>query len=112
MAYINKEELISDILRHKQNVGQGIDIYQLAHDHIIQIVKLQNVIDDPEDVTILGYRVKDLVVYAERLRLEKKSPYVLKADTDDFLAGYEAAREEINKQLEDSINKMISDLSS
>ena len=107
MSYINKEALIADIAGHKQRVGVNNDFYQLAHDHIIQIVNLQKAYDDPEECFILGYRVKDLVVIAERLRKDKVDPQVLRADNEAFLEGYKHARDELQASIEKSIESII-----
>lgn len=107
MSYINKEELIADIAGHKQRVGVNNDFYQLAHDHIIQIVNLQKAYTDPEEFFIFGYRVKDLVVIAERLRKDKVDPQVLRADNEAFLEGYKHARDEFQASIEKSIKSII-----
>lgn len=62
---------------------------------------------DSEDIYILGYRVKDLVVIAERLRKDKVDPQVLRADNEAFLEGYKHARDEFQASIEKSIESII-----
>lgn len=109
MSYINKEELISEIRDHAKRIGSGdFDLYQLAHDHIIRIVSEMPPVDF-EDIFILGYRVKDLVVIAERIRKDKVDPQVLRADNEAFLEGYKHARDEFQASIEKSIESIIGD---
>lgn len=78
MDLISKAEVIKAIEDHKKRIGTDSDLYQLAHDHIIRIVKAI------------------------------QPPRVLKADNDTFLVGYEAARDEISSRIRDTVDKIAS----
>lgn len=78
MDLISKAEVIKAIEDHKKRIGTESDLYQLAHDHIIRIVKAI------------------------------EPPRVLKADNDTFIAGYEAIREDISSIIKIDVDKVIS----
>ena len=104
---ISKRQLIEEIRAHAQRVGLGNDFYQLAHDHIIRIIEKAQPYDLSEDSFIFGYRVKDLIVIAERIRKDNVYPVVLKADNEAFIDGYKRARDDFNEQLKKSIDNII-----
>lgn len=60
-----------------------------------------------KDWTICGYRVEDLYKLALILRDRRIDDVNLSDYNESYLAGYERAREEINKQLEESVNRII-----
>lgn len=111
MDLISKRQIIEEIRAHAQRVGLDSDLYQLAHDHIIRIIENAPSYEYEltEDSFIFGYRVKDFIIIAERLRQDKNftDPIVLKADNEAFLEGYKLAHAEIQEQLEKSINNII-----
>lgn len=106
--YIDLDLAIQEIQAHKERIGTDNDFYQLAHDHIIRIIsKLEAV--DIEETYVKGYRVKDLVIIAERLRKDKIDPIVLKANNEAFMEGYKICSEEFKAHLEKSVEKIIGD---
>lgn len=105
--YINLESAIAAIRSHSQRVGQNNDFYQLAHDHIIDVLKREPSYDE-EEITLYGYRAKDLVIVAERLRKDNIDPIVLKGNNEEFLEGYKHAQAEIKQSLEESIRRIVS----
>lgn len=104
--YISIDSAINAIRVHKESVAPHNDIYQLAHDHIIELLSRQEALE-LEELRILGYRVKDLAVIAERIRKDNIDPRVLEADNEAFLEGYKLAHDEFNQSIEQSINKII-----
>lgn len=102
-----EEQIIELIKDHKKRVAVNSDIYQLAHDHIIRAISRSNTELDLDNIYIEGYRLKDLIVVAERLRKGDMEPQIVEGANEDFLAGYKAAHEEFNKALEESVNKII-----
>lgn len=108
MELIDKNKAIAEIRDHAQRVGSDNDIYQLANNHVIRIISELPTVD-AEETMILGYRIKDLAIIAARLRKDNIDPIVLKADNEAFLDGYKAARDEFDKSIEQSINKIIGD---
>lgn len=116
MDLVSKRQIIDEIRAHAQRVGVENDLYQLAHYHIISLIERAPAADpwfmdleQIEESFIMGYRVKDLIVIAERLRQDKNfiDPIVLKADNEAFLEGYKLAYDELNRSIEQSINKII-----
>lgn len=101
------ERVIELIENHKSVVAPHNEYYQLAHDHIIKLIRRKEVYPDLDNIYIEGYRLKDLVIIAERLRKDKLKPQVVMAANEAFLDGYKAAREEFNKALEESVNRII-----
>ena len=61
---------------------------------------------DPEAM-ILGYRIRDLAITADRIRKEGMEPWKLRNSTEDFMAGYEMARNEMDKAMAESIQAMM-----
>ena len=57
--------------------------------------------------TICGYRVEELYKLALILRDKRVEDINLTAYNECFIAGYEQAREDIHKQLEESVNRII-----
>ena len=57
--------------------------------------------------TICGYRVEELYKLALILRDKDIKDIDITAYNEVFLAGYEQAREDINKQLEETVNRII-----
>ena len=62
---------------------------------------------DFQNEFIYGYRIKDLVIVAERLRENHIDEFDLQKDNESFLAGYNLAVEHCNKQIEECTNKII-----
>ena len=116
MDLVSKRQIIKEIRAHAQRVGIKNNLYQLAHDHIIRIIE-QMIPADPDCMDleqlsvafICGYRVKDLIVIAERLHNNKNfiDPIVLGANNDAFLEGYKLAYDEINASINKSIESII-----
>ena len=116
MDLVSKGQIIKEIRAHAQRVGVDNELYQLAHDHIIRIIEQMTPADpycmDLEQLSesfVCGYRVKDLIVIAERLHNNKNfiDPIVLNANNDAFLEGYKVAYEEFKASIEKSINQII-----
>lgn len=103
--YISVDRVISIIRDHAQRVGNSNEIYQLAHLHILELIRSEA--KNLAELSINGYPVSDLAVIADRLRKEGKEPELLEASNEVFLAGYKAAKDEIMRNLEESINKAI-----
>lgn len=103
--YVNVNYIIAQISSHAQRVGTSNEMYQLAHSHIIDLIERQA--RSLDELSIYGYSVSDLALVAERLRKEKVEPHVLKADNEAFSSGYNAARGDFMRSLEESINKAI-----
>lgn len=55
--YIKKSRLIESIRKHAAKVGTTIEPYQLAHEHIIDIVEIQPALDVCEYVGTLVAKV-------------------------------------------------------
>lgn len=100
-------QLVKLIEDHKLKVAPHNEYYQLAHDHIIRLIKDTTPDLLIDSIYIGGYRVKDLIVVAERLHKEDREPLVVEAANEAFLAGYKMAQADFNKSLEESINNFI-----
>ncbi len=116
MDLISKSQIIKEIKHHAQTVARDNVFYQLAHDHIIRIIEQMTPADpycmDLEQLSesfICGYRVKDLIVIAERLRNNENfiDPIVLKANNEAFLEGYKVAHDEFNESIDKAIKNII-----
>ena len=64
-------------------------------------------LDAVKDWRICGYRVEDLLKLALILRDKSIDIYNLRDFTNAFALGYQRATEDLNKSLEESINKCI-----
>ena len=64
-------------------------------------------LEDVKDWNICGYRVEELVKLALILRDKRAEEIDLRAYNDCFLDGYKRAQEDMHKQLEEYIQKMI-----
>ena len=64
-------------------------------------------LEDVKDWNICGYRVEELVKLALILRDKRAEEIDLRAYNDCFFDGYKRAQEDIQKQLEESVNKII-----
>ena len=64
-------------------------------------------LDSVKGWKICGYRVEDLVKLSLILRDKNVNEYNLRDFNESFLLGYQMAREDLNKSLEESINKCI-----
>lgn len=64
-------------------------------------------IDDVKDWNIAGYRVEELYKLALILRDRRIEEIDLRDYNNCFLDGYKRAQEEIHKQLEESVNRII-----
>ena len=64
-------------------------------------------LDEVKDWNICGYRVEDLLKLALILRDKRIEDYILRDYNQAYLDGYARAREDINKQLEESLNRSI-----
>ena len=67
-------------------------------------------IEDAESCTICGYRASELVKLALQLRERGVSEIDLRANNDTYMAGYQRAYEEINKQIEASFRQTIDNI--
>ena len=65
---------------------------------------------DLEHDSIFGYRIKDLIILAERMKKEDITPEDLKNSTANFEAGFFASRRELEKQIEEQTKKMFKDM--
>lgn len=106
--YIDLDLAIQEIQAHKERIGTDNDFYQLAHDHIIRLINNLEPVNI-EELYVYGYRVKDLIIIAERLRKDNIDPIVLKANNDAFMDGYKICLEEFKASLEKSVQKIIGD---
>lgn len=106
--YIDLDLAIQEIQAHKERIGTDNDFYQLAHDHIIRIISNLEPVEI-EETYVKGYRVKDLVIIAERLRKDNIDPIVLKANNEAFIEGYKICSEEFKANLEKSVEKIVGD---
>lgn len=52
-----------------------------------------------EESTIMGYRIRDLIITAERIRKEGVDPWKLRNSAEDFMAGYERARNDMDEAM-------------
>ena len=64
-------------------------------------------LEDVKDWTIYGYRVEDLIKLALILRDKRVEDCELRDYNNCFFDGYKRAQEEIHKQLEESVNRII-----
>lgn len=64
-------------------------------------------LEDVKDWNICGYRAEELVKLALILRDKRAEEIDLRAYNDCFFDGYKRAQEDIQKQLEESVNKII-----
>ena len=64
-------------------------------------------IEDVKDWSICGYRVEDLYKLALILRDRRIEDFDLREYNACFLDGYKRAQEDINKQLEESVSRII-----
>ena len=64
-------------------------------------------LDDVKDWNICGYRVEELYKLALILRDRRIEEIDLRDYNNCFLDGYKRAQEEIHKQLEESVNRII-----
>ena len=103
---LTKELVIETIKAHKERIGTGNDLYQLAHAHIIRLIKESTFQIDLNSIFIEGYRLKDLIVLAERLRREEREPKVVEAANEAFLSGYKMANEDFKRSLDEAIIKI------
>lgn len=71
------------------------------------IPQIINNLDDVKDWNICGYRVDELVKLALILRDKGVEDFDIRDYNNCFLDGYKRAQEEIYKQLEESVNRMI-----
>lgn len=99
---------LAEIKAHKERIGTDNDFYRLAHDHIIRIISNLEPVEI-EETYVKGYRVKDLVIIAERLRKDNIDPIVLKANNEAFMEGYKICSEEFKANLEKSVKKIVGD---
>lgn len=60
-----------------------------------------------EDSTIMGYRVRDLIITAERIRKEGVDALKLRNSTEDFMAGYERARNELDEAMARQLQEIM-----
>lgn len=104
--YIRLDKAIEEIRKHGERIGSENEVYQLAHYHIIKLLENIDYIES-EDMDIGGYRAKDLVITAERLRKDNIDRYIIKADNAAFMEGYTRAQEEFKQSLEDCVNNIV-----
>ena len=64
-------------------------------------------LNDLQNIRIMGYTAADLLIVAERLRAGGVDLMKLKNYTDGFKDGYERANEDFNKALEKCINNAM-----
>ena len=64
-------------------------------------------LDDVKDWSICGYRVEELYKLALILRDKRVEEFDLRDYNNCFFDGYKRAQEEIHKQLEESVNRII-----
>ena len=102
-----EKQLIELIENHKSVVAPHNEYYQLAHDHIIILIKESRLEVDLNNIYIEGYRLKDLLVIAERLRKDYMEPRLLEADNETFLAGYKMASEDFLKSIDEAVKKIM-----
>lgn len=69
-----------------------------------------NDLDEVKDFTICGYKVVELLAFAESLRDKQASELDLKDYNGAFIAGYQRAQDDIRKQIEDDIQRMFDDI--
>lgn len=105
---ISLDTAIAEIKAHKERIGTDNDFYQLAHDHIIRLINNLEPVNI-EELYVNGYRVKDLIIIAERLRKDNIDPIVLKANNEAFMDGYKICSEEFKASLEKSVQEIIGD---
>lgn len=64
-------------------------------------------LDDVKDWNICGYSVAELVKVALILREKGVEEFDIRYYNQTYIAGYKKAYEEINKQIEESVNRII-----
>lgn len=66
--------------------------------------------DDIKNLFICGYPARELVMLATRLRRSVKLENIVFSDNNKaFMDGYNAAREDFNRAIEESIKRMFAD---
>ena len=65
---------------------------------------------DIMEAFVFGYKIKDLIVLAEDIKDRGISNINLKAYNENYLAGYKKAYDEINNQIQQSIDRTLSEI--
>lgn len=61
-----------------------------------------------EESTIMGYRIRDLIITAERIQKEGVDPWKLRNSTENFMAGYERARNDMDEAMVRQMQEIMS----
>lgn len=67
-------------------------------------------LDEVKDFSICGYKVVELITFAEILRGKQASELDLKDYNGAFIAGYQRAQDDIKRDIEKSIQRMFDDV--
>ena len=67
-------------------------------------------IEEAYDFTVMGYKVGELVKFAEILRGKQIDEVNLRDYNDAFISGYQRAQDDIRKQIEDDIQRMFEEI--
>ena len=68
-----------------------------------------NDLDEVKDFSICGYKVVELITFAEILRDKQIDELNLKDYNGAFIAGYQRAQDDIKRDIEKSIQRMFED---
>ena len=67
-------------------------------------------IEEAYDFTVMGYKVGELVKFAEILRGKQIDEVNLKDYNDAFIAGYQRAHDDFEKSLQEQVAKLVKDV--
>lgn len=96
-----------DADRLKQEFRKREDAKGFLHGDPEAIIDLAPTVDPYQEDHVMGYRIHDLIILAERMRKEKVDPETLKDATENFMAGYDTAHREINAAIQREFEKTI-----
>lgn len=60
-----------------------------------------------EESTIMGYRIRDLIITAERIRKEGVDAWKLRNSTEDYMAGYARARNDMDEAMARKLQEIM-----